>query len=269
MVYNKKIKIFLLAIIGASSLAMIASDPPVGLLFFAIIGVPICISLYNDRQKSKIVVFKNVVNEVVKQNTISLKRKILNVVSMTNRPLSIYDFMIYIQESEEKIKFELDEFVNKGLAVKTVDKRGLSYYSFQLSPVNLKENIIKSLNSTNIENTDIPIQIEEEIKYYENAKKEMNNNSNDIIIVPQYFGRWKNYKSIIDIKYNIIRLIDFNENIIIKGIKSNINEYYIFTGTNSENSIDYKVEMHLNNSELFILINKNNIEYLRGIFNRT
>jgi len=107
-----------------------------GILFFGIFGTPFWISIRSDGRKEAEEVLLAKKNEsLVSANTdrsISLRRKILNIVARQQKPLSVYDFMIGIKESEDVIEEELEKFVGKGVARKLVNERGLTLYEFEL-----------------------------------------------------------------------------------------------------------------------------------------
>jgi len=101
-------------------------------VIFLILAVPFGLSANNDIKKAK---FNNALKEKeIEQNkkNISLTRKILNVAASQQKALSIYDFMIRIQESEELIQNELNAFVKKGIAQVIVNEKGLTLYNFSL-----------------------------------------------------------------------------------------------------------------------------------------
>lgn len=93
------------------------------LLIFSPIIIPFFISVINDFERDKI-----------QKKNISLTRKILTVVNSNPKPLSIYDFMLRIQENEDIIEEELENFVKKGLAEKIINEKGLILYRFFMIP---------------------------------------------------------------------------------------------------------------------------------------
>ena len=96
--------------------------------------VALSISIANDRSRTNEVKNGEIKKLEIDKKQISLTRKILTVVASNDKPLSVYDFMIRIQESEEKIESELEMFVKRGLAEKMINEKGLTLYKFSLIP---------------------------------------------------------------------------------------------------------------------------------------
>lgn len=114
----------------------IAGD--IAILIFGIIvpigfTVALVISIINDIKRNKAAEREKTYNQVTIDKQISLTRNILNIAAVNNRPLSVYDFMMQIQESEEKIESELEHFVEKGLAERMTNEKGPKLYKFLLS----------------------------------------------------------------------------------------------------------------------------------------
>lgn len=112
--------------VGDIAILLLGIIMPIGLV------VAFIVSITNDFKKVRKDTKDQVINEANISKKISLKRKILNIVAQNKKPLSVYDFMIKIQESEEKIEYELDQFAQKGLAEKIINENGLTLYKFNL-----------------------------------------------------------------------------------------------------------------------------------------
>jgi len=88
--------------------------------------------------------------------------------------------------------------------------------------------------------------------------------------ISKYYGRWKNYNNIIEIKKDIILLENSNTNIIIKEVISKNNDYYKIVAEDIEKISKYYIELHfLEFAEIYILIKKNGIDYLSEIFKKS
>lgn len=142
------IKIFFLAlfIVWAIFVISIIDDAEIDTAEQAIFFITLCIiapiagivslsiSIANDRGRINEARNGEIQKLEIGKKQISLTRKILTVVASNDKPLSVYDFMIRIQESEEKIENELEMFVERGLAEKLINEKGLTLYKFSLIP---------------------------------------------------------------------------------------------------------------------------------------
>jgi len=90
---------------------------PIGIL------VSLLISIYNEYSKEREL-----------KEKVALNKKILTIVASNNKPMSVYDFMVRIRDTEENIRNELEKFVTKGLAEKIINEKGLILYKFYLIP---------------------------------------------------------------------------------------------------------------------------------------
>ena len=154
MNFRTRMKVFLITVIGVVSLAIVSIGLLVlavsgsawpngvpffvaGLALFGLFGTPFWISIYSDIEAQKRYEKSQIASkrEIEIQRSSKLRREIVSIVAHNPMPLSVYDFMTGIQDSEELIEFELESFVAKGLATRMINESGLKLYAFQLIPL--------------------------------------------------------------------------------------------------------------------------------------
>lgn len=100
------------------------------------------ISISNDYKRHALEEAKQEESKRLEQKNIGLTKDILNVVASTQKPLSVYDFMIRLNESEDIIQVALEGFVQKGLAERMINDKGLMLYKFSLIPLDTERSDI-------------------------------------------------------------------------------------------------------------------------------
>jgi len=119
---------------GDLAILVLGIITPIGLT------VALTISIINDIKHNNEKAKEKTKKEEHAERQISLTRNILNIVAKSSKPLSVYDFMMQIQETEDNIESELEHFVEKGLAEKIANEKGLTLYKFLFASSDIEQN---------------------------------------------------------------------------------------------------------------------------------